>query len=305
MEIILKEDERLDSLEYKGLKIIQNKNLYRFTSDAVLLANSVKAGNGDRVIEFGSGSGVVGTLVAAKTGARVVGIEIQAALFDTAVRSAELNGMTDSLKFFNLDIRNLFLNKAENNTDENINETKRNIDEKTSEAENSTDENINNINATINEAENDINNTNKKSDGADFFKIGSFDIAVSNPPFGKKSDAKNIANESERIARTEEKITLSEIVAAAARSLRFGGAFYTVVKALRLSETLYLMTKYGIEPKELTLVVPTQKKPPDACIIRGARGGKIGLKINEPLVVFDENGEYTRAVKKMYDIKTE
>jgi tRNA1(Val) A37 N6-methylase TrmN6 len=268
MEIVLKDGERLDSLEYKGLKIIQNKELYRFTSDAVLLANSVAARKKDRVIDFGSGSGVVGTLIAAKTGARVVGIEIQTALFDAAVRSAELNGMTDGLKFFNLDIKDIFSDKV---TEKGTNKETEIFSEKVT----------------------------------DILKIGSFDIAVSNPPFGKKADAEGIPNASERIARTEEKITLSEIVAAAARSLRFGGAFYTVVKALRLSETLYLMTKYGIEPKELTLIFPTQKKPPDACIVRGARGGKIGLKINRPLIVFDENGEYTKEVKRMYDIKTE
>jgi tRNA1(Val) A37 N6-methylase TrmN6 len=288
MEIILKADERLDSLEYKGLKIIQSRELYRFTSDAVLLANSVRAGKKDRVIDLGSGSGVVGTLIAAKTGASVIGIELQTALFDAAVRSAELNGMTDSLKFFNLDIKNLFSGSTEESgTEQN--------------AEIKTDETEQNIGVQTDEIK---QNTEIKTDDASLLKIGGFDIAVSNPPFGKKADAKGIINESERIARTEDKITLSEIVAAAARSLRFGGAFYVVVKALRLSEALYLMTKYGVEPKELTLVVPTQKKPPDACIVRGIRGGKIGLKIHKPLIVFDENGEYTREVKKMYDIKS-
>ena len=42
MEIKLNNDERLDDLEYEGLKIIQKPNLYCFSSDAVLLANLVK-----------------------------------------------------------------------------------------------------------------------------------------------------------------------------------------------------------------------------------------------------------------------
>ena len=42
MDINLKENERLDDLQFNNLFIIQNKNSYCFTSDAVALANFVK-----------------------------------------------------------------------------------------------------------------------------------------------------------------------------------------------------------------------------------------------------------------------
>ncbi|MDR2090163.1 MAG: hypothetical protein LBP62_00665 [Clostridiales bacterium] len=336
---ILKEGESLDSLEYKGLKIIQSAGLYRFTSDAVLLANSVAARRGGRAVDLGSGSGVVGTLIAAKTGARVIGVEIQEALFDTAVRSAELNGMTDSLTFLNLDIRKIFLTEKNNagtdgitksektETDGGIettgtngtiegtqinNATKNETDGITKSEKTKTNGTNGGIKAEIKNGIKDGAKANGKTkneaaeNGADAalceLRRGGFDIVVTNPPYGKKACAAGIKNESARIARTEDKITLDEIVSAAARLLRFGGKFYIVVKTPRLFETTYLMTKYGIEPKELTLVLPARKKPPDVCIVRGVRGGKTGLKINEPLVVFDENGEYTKEVKKMYDI---
>ena len=41
MEVELKKDERIDDLEYKGLKIIQNKNGFCFGIDAVLLSLSL------------------------------------------------------------------------------------------------------------------------------------------------------------------------------------------------------------------------------------------------------------------------
>ena len=49
---ILKADERLDDLQYDGLKLIQNKNLYCFSSDAVLLCNFVKTKKSDMLFEI-------------------------------------------------------------------------------------------------------------------------------------------------------------------------------------------------------------------------------------------------------------
>ena len=42
MNVELEKDERIEDLQCEGLRIIQNKNLYTFTSDSVVLANFVK-----------------------------------------------------------------------------------------------------------------------------------------------------------------------------------------------------------------------------------------------------------------------
>ncbi|MDR2047477.1 MAG: methyltransferase [Clostridiales bacterium] len=102
---MLKPGESFDSLEYKGLGIIQRAELYRFTSDAVALANYVKARPTDRVLDLGSGSGIIGTLIAAKRGASVVGVEIQAELCDMAERSAQINGLLEKLEFLNMRVQ--------------------------------------------------------------------------------------------------------------------------------------------------------------------------------------------------------
>lgn len=60
------ENLRLDDLQYKGLKIYQNKDLYCFTSDAVTLANFAKIKKGDKVCDFCSGSGIIAILLSAK-----------------------------------------------------------------------------------------------------------------------------------------------------------------------------------------------------------------------------------------------
>lgn len=102
---LLKEGEELFDLECDGLQIIQDKRGYTFTTDAVLLANSVKAYKGDRVCELGAGSGVISFLLAAKTTAEeIVGIEIQERLADMASRSAMLNNLTGRVKILHADI---------------------------------------------------------------------------------------------------------------------------------------------------------------------------------------------------------
>jgi len=97
--------EQIYDLPCKGLKIIQHMNSYRFAIDAVLLANFVKAGINDSIIDLGTGSGVIAILLSAKTDAkRIVGIEIERRTCERAVRSVEMNGLQDRIQIVHGDI---------------------------------------------------------------------------------------------------------------------------------------------------------------------------------------------------------
>lgn len=89
----LKENEVLESF-YEDKKIIQNINLYRFTSDSILLSKFAKAKKGDRVADFCSGSGVVGFhfLCLNPVISSLTLFEMQQSLADMSRRTAELNG---------------------------------------------------------------------------------------------------------------------------------------------------------------------------------------------------------------------
>ena len=89
----LKEGEVLE-LFYEDKKIIQNINLYRFTSDSILLSRFARAKKGDRVADFCSGSGVVGFHFLC-INPRICSLdlfEMQPALAEMSERTAELNG---------------------------------------------------------------------------------------------------------------------------------------------------------------------------------------------------------------------
>lgn len=117
MDIELRENERIDDLEYKELKIIQNKDGFCFGIDAVLLsdfAKNIKAHS--RVIDLGTGTGIISILLCGKTKLeKVIGVEVQEEVSDMARRSSKLNGLEDKFEIINKNI--LELNQVfENNS---------------------------------------------------------------------------------------------------------------------------------------------------------------------------------------------
>lgn len=103
-----KEKERIDDLQWGGLKIIQNPDLFCFGTDSVLLAGFVRVGKESIVADLGAGSGVLSILIGGKNpDCRVYAVEIQAALADMAQRSAELNGL-DNVSIVRGDLKHAY-----------------------------------------------------------------------------------------------------------------------------------------------------------------------------------------------------
>lgn len=102
----LKENERLDSLQRNGYQIIQNPEKFCFGMDAVLLSGFAKAKEGDRVLDMGTGTGIIPILMEAKTpAAELVGLEIQPESADMARRSVTLNGLEHKIQIIEGDIK--------------------------------------------------------------------------------------------------------------------------------------------------------------------------------------------------------
>ncbi len=104
---MLKPTEKIEDLQCGGLKIIQSSEEYRFTTDAVLLANFCKDMRGKTCVEFGAGSGVISILIAYKKHpARIVAMELQPQLCDMMERSVRLNDLGGLIEVCNVDIKN-------------------------------------------------------------------------------------------------------------------------------------------------------------------------------------------------------
>lgn len=103
----LEENERLEDLQFEGLKIIQNSNLYAFTSDSVILANFLKIKPKETALEIGGGSGVISILATKKTRAKMIyAFELQKDMFDLFEKNIKLNNLEEKIAVFNENILN-------------------------------------------------------------------------------------------------------------------------------------------------------------------------------------------------------
>ncbi len=106
MTINLKEGERLDDLGRKGYRIIQNPATFCFGIDAVLLTGFAKIKPGTKVLDMGTGTGIIPILLEAKTDAEhLTGLEIQEESADMARRSVSLNDLDEKINIVTGDIK--------------------------------------------------------------------------------------------------------------------------------------------------------------------------------------------------------
>ncbi len=105
----LKENERIDDLEQKGLRIIQNKEGFCFGIDSILLSNFASdIKKGSKIIDLGTGTGIIGILLCAKTQpSQIVGVEIQKEVYEMAKRSITLNKLEKQFTLINANIKEL------------------------------------------------------------------------------------------------------------------------------------------------------------------------------------------------------
>ena len=243
--MLLKENERIDDLEFKGLKIIQNKEGFCFGIDSILLSDYAKnIKPGTKVIDIGTGTGIIGILLCKKSkAAHITGIEIQAEVADMAKRSIKLNGLEEKFDIKNINIKDVF-EEIEPNT---------------------------------------------------------IDVVVTNPPYMKaNTGAKNIEKK-KLISSHEIECNLEDIIRISYKLLKSKGEFYMVHRAERIVDIMYMLRKYRIEPKTIRFVHPKKEREPNLILIKCVKDGGNGLKIETPLIVYDDNGNYTDEIYKIYN----
>lgn len=243
MKTILKDGERLDELQRNGYKIIQNPQRFCFGMDAVLLTGFIRIKPGERVLDLGTGTGIIPILLKAKTkGESFTGLEIQPESADMARRSVELNGLEEKIRIVTGDI--------------------------------------------------------KEADR--LFGGGSHHVVTCNPPYMIDRHGLKNPDQPKAIARHEILCTFEDVASQASRVLMPNGRFYLVHRPFRLAEIITCLCTYGLEPKRMKFVYPYADREPVMVLIEALKGGKSGMTVEKPLIIYEKPGKYTKEICETY-----
>lgn len=156
-----------------------------------------------------------------------------------------------------------------------------------------------------------LNNLDKQiqiinSDFRGIYKNGlanTIDIVTSNPPYFKYNPQGNInKNDFLTIARHEVTAKLADVVSEATKLLIDGGYLYMVHRAERFAEVSAEIDKNRFAMKRVQFVYPKHNaKEALLVLIEARKNRKPGLKVIEPLYIYQDNGEYTETVKKIFN----
>jgi tRNA1(Val) A37 N6-methylase TrmN6 len=129
---------------------------------------------------------------------------------------------------------------------------------------------------------------------------GKFDVVTCNPPYfaTPKRDEIN-ENEHLAIARHEILCTLEDAIRVSSQLVRQGGKVAFVHRPGRFLEMMTLMRKYRLEPKRIRFVHPKLKKEANTLLVEAIKDGQPDLKILPPLIVYNDNNEYTEELKEI------
>ncbi len=129
---------------------------------------------------------------------------------------------------------------------------------------------------------------------------GPADLIVCNPPFRKAESGRINPNRQRAVARHEIKVTLDDIVQTAHRLLRVAGRLVMVYPAERLTDVLSQMRRAEIEPKFVRMIHSAKQSEARLILVEGNKGGRPGIKIAPPLIIYSPDGSYTDEVEAMF-----
>ena len=239
-----KTGERTETM-LKNIKIIQRNDFQNFTLDSVLIGDFVKINRkSKKILDIGTGCGIIALILANRSKAEIVGVELQEIMADIAKENVQNNELENRVKIMQGDIKNY----------------------------------------------------------REIFKRDEFDVVVTNPPYFEFKGDINQINDLEQLAMARHNIDLSieKIVEASAFVLKNGGSFNMVFRVERLVEVFEIMRKYRLEPKRLTNIFTKQDGESKICLIEGIKDAEKGLKIENPIFVYDEKGTRSEYIENLY-----
>lgn len=225
------------------LVIEQAEEGYRYSIEPFLLADFVHLSPACRVLDVGTGCGVIPLLLATRGETEeIVAIEIQKNLYDLAVGNVLNNGAKNRVRLIHDDFINL---KP----------------------------------GAIN---------------------GLFDIVISNPPYRKLNTGRMNPNREKAVARHEVSMNLESLSAGANDFLQEGGTFTLAYPPMRLTEVLEQLCSHKLFPARLRFIHGSQSAEARIFLVEAIKGQRSDCVIDPPLYVYNEDGSYSKEMKKIY-----
>ncbi len=138
---------------------------------------------------------------------------------------------------------------------------------------------------------------------AEYYPAAYFDLITCNPPYMEAGSAILNKADTKTISRHEVMCTLDDIFAVSARLLRFGGHIAMVHRPNRLVDVLAKMREHLIEPKVIRFVHSSADKAPILFLVDGMYHAKRDIKILPPLILYNNEGQESDELKKIYERK--
>lgn len=133
------------------------------------------------------------------------------------------------------------------------------------------------------------------------FPRHSFNVVTCNPPYMIDAHGRNNEQDALTIARHEVLCTLEDVVTAADYILASHGSFFMIHRPFRLPEIFSSLEKHKMEMKRMRLIYPFADKEPNMVLIEARKNAKRRLTIEPPLIVRNDDGEYTVEVQDIYN----
>lgn len=233
-----------DDTFLKGhLTVNQPRDGYRFSIDAILLADFVQCKDGQVIIDLGTGCGIIALLLATRhPGVQLVGVEIQDELARAAAANVRANRLEDRIRILHQDLKALHIQQVPDLVHQ----------------------------------------------------------VVCNPPYRRVKSGRVNPDRSKAGARHEIFARLADFVDAAARMLQLSGRLSCIYPAERLTDLMDHLRQANLEPKRLRLVHSKREEGARLVLLTAVKGGRPGLVIDPPLVIYRADGRYTPGVARAF-----
>lgn len=127
-----------------------------------------------------------------------------------------------------------------------------------------------------------------------------FDLITCNPPYVPRGRSERNQSIHMAIARHEIFCTLEDVVKISGKLLKTGGRMAMVHRAARFNDIVTTMRRYRLEPKRVRWVHPRFDAAANLVLVEAAKDGGVELHVENPLVVYNDDGTYTEEIHRIY-----